>query len=711
MGKIQRIKKMRNLDRQKSRDGMSTQESASLNPSSSAEATGNDDDITLTSVRQIAGSLPPPVTVERNKDSFRSASSPMSQASATKSVPDDETSQHLLARNDSGEDVTRTNAGSQHLQWVQPDTAEEKSDKAQFLQADRHNLQQYQHRYSNPSTRRQLSLQRSSSSELDETDGDRSRGAATPGDDRHRLAHGPSTSASQMTPDVAAFFERRRRHQGAFVRDDDSSSRRDEVDEGEGHRDAYEVHTFESANNDNDNLYDDDDNDSQGSMSYSRRREIEARVEQERARRKAAEAKSSEADANNPFAKLGLNNPFAKNEQVEELRKKYDTPTNRAAAGVAVASTVGFLVMGPVGLLVGAATVGIGAGVMQIPEEQRSNMCVKASEAVHGAHQTAIACTESLSNSCANTYENSVADHVPAEMKTCCTAIDQEVTKVVASSKGVVDGDSFLADPAGKDAANQGEPQGNKSRDGNANNSPSHRLRNKKNNVACLREGKLRDSLIVRSQYSRSLPQTRLPTCDFPISGVIIPVSQIHALDPSAQPRAWLDVLASAETLHDEKMEAMEEILILAKDKQRARIFLEEGILDSIMWTLGRYLEKIEYNKAPTGAWRYPSVSHEEASSAKLAATCCLTLGKSHCAAIHTGGDLLLMSMYERGTVPEERQLAQLLHEVAFHARATKTDDPSVVEPRNEVFVMKQLSLPQAEELAQKIKAVAEGHL
>lgn len=188
-------------------------------------------------------------------------------------------------------------------------------------------------------------------------------------------------------------------------------------------------------------------------------------------------------------------------------------------------------------------------------------------------------------------------------------------------------------------------------------------------------------------------------------------MSQIHALDPSAQPRAWLDVLASAETQHDEKMEAMEEILILAKDKQRARIFLEEGILDSIMWTLERYLEKVEYHKAPTGAWRYPSVSREEAASAKLAATCCLTLGKSHCAAIHTGGDLLLMSMYERGTVPEERQLAQLLHEVAFHTRATKTDDPTVIEPRDEVFVMKQLSLPQAEELSQKIMAVAEGNL
>jgi len=193
-------------------------------------------------------------------------------------------------------------------------------------------------------------------------------------------------------------------------------------------------------------------------------------------------------------------------------------------------------------------------------------------------------------------------------------------------------------------------------------------------------------------------------------------VSQIHALDPAAQPRAWLDVLASADTSHDEKTEAMEEILILAKDKQRARIFLEEGILDSIMWTLGRYFEKVEKRGDGGGAgdkkkWAHPEVSGDEAAAARMAATCCVTLGKSHCAAIHTGGDLLLMSMYERGTVPEERQLAQMLHEVPFHARTTQTDDPTVIDPGSENFALKQMSLPQAVELAQKIKAVADQRM
>jgi hypothetical protein len=73
----------------------------------------------------------------------------------------------------------------------------------------------------------------------------------------------------------------------------------------------------------------------------------------------------------------------------------------------------------------------------------------------------------------------------------------------------------------------------------------------------------------------------------------ILSAGQIHGLDPATQPRAWLDVVASANTTDEEKNEAMEEILILAKDKRRARIFLDEGILDSVIWTLSRYFEKI----------------------------------------------------------------------------------------------------------------------
>jgi hypothetical protein len=190
----------------------------------------------------------------------------------------------------------------------------------------------------------------------------------------------------------------------------------------------------------------------------------------------------------------------------------------------------------------------------------------------------------------------------------------------------------------------------------------------------------------------------------------ILPAGQIHGLDPAAQPRAWLDIVASANTTDEEKNEAMEEILILAKDKRRARILLDEGILDYIIWTLSRYFEKINANEKETD-WANPEITPNEKIATKLAATCCVTLGKSHCAAIHTEGDLQLMSLYERGTVPEERQVAQMLHEIPHHVRMTKTPDPTIIEPTKEVFALRQLNLPQAEELARSIKAVADGKL
>ena len=188
----------------------------------------------------------------------------------------------------------------------------------------------------------------------------------------------------------------------------------------------------------------------------------------------------------------------------------------------------------------------------------------------------------------------------------------------------------------------------------------------------------------------------------------ILPPGRIYGLNPVAQPRAWLDVVASANTSRDEKDEAMEEILILAKDKQRARILLEEGILDYIIWEIGRYMEKVNRT---TEDWKHATLTAEEKHAARQAATCCVTLGKAHCAAIHTEGDLQLMSLYERGIVPEERQVAQMLHEVPHHVRITKTSDPTIVDPSKEVFAYRELELPQAKELAKNIKLVAEGKM
>lgn len=150
--------------------------------------------------------------------------------------------------------------------------------------------------------------------------------------------------------------------------------------------------------------------------------------------------------------------------------------------------------------------------------------------------------------------------------------------------------------------------------------------------------------------------------------------------------------MASAHTSMDEKNEAMEEIRILAKDKTHAAVLLQDGILDSLMWILSRHLEKLS---------RKEKISTIGVTSAKLAASTCVTLGKAHCALVHTGGDLLLMSMYEHGNVPEERQLAQMLYEIPHH-HPVDSGNPSSTDQVQ--FKIKTMSMHDAQELAKSIR-------
>eukprot|EP00540_Astrosyne_radiata_P023592 CAMPEP_0116843776 /NCGR_PEP_ID=MMETSP0418-20121206/12284_1 /TAXON_ID=1158023 /ORGANISM="Astrosyne radiata, Strain 13vi08-1A" /LENGTH=153 /DNA_ID=CAMNT_0004474583 /DNA_START=229 /DNA_END=690 /DNA_ORIENTATION=- len=152
--------------------------------------------------------------------------------------------------------------------------------------------------------------------------------------------------------------------------------------------------------------------------------------------------------------------------------------------------------------------------------------------------------------------------------------------------------------------------------------------------------------------------------------------------------------MASANTTQDEKNEAMEEIAILSKDKRNARFLLDEGILDSLLYVLMWYWAQ-RGDASPS--------NHDHA---KRAAACCITLGKAHCAAVHTDGDLMLMSLYERGTVPEERQLAQMLYEIPYHVCSNLNKDSN---PQQDSFVLQQQSMPHAEELANAIKDLVDN--
>jgi hypothetical protein len=59
------------------------------------------------------------------------------------------------------------------------------------------------------------------------------------------------------------------------------------------------------------------------------------------------------------------------------------------------------VILGPVGLLVGAASVAIGMGVMQIPEEQRNNVRNHAATSLERARDLACDVGDSMSASCA----------------------------------------------------------------------------------------------------------------------------------------------------------------------------------------------------------------------------------------------------------------------------------------------------------------------
>jgi thiamine monophosphate kinase len=67
-----------------------------------------------------------------------------------------------------------------------------------------------------------------------------------------------------------------------------------------------------------------------------------------------------------------------------------------------------------VGLLVGAAAVGIGVGMMQIPEAERNNLQAKAHKTMSNLHDKALDASDSLSSSCTTTYNDSgVAEQLP----------------------------------------------------------------------------------------------------------------------------------------------------------------------------------------------------------------------------------------------------------------------------------------------------------
>jgi hypothetical protein len=271
-------------------------------------------------------------------------------------------------------------------------------------------------------------------------------------------------SASQMTPDVAAFFDQSSRSKSRSMRDDDTYDYGDQDDDDDNEDDDANVHL---------------ETDSQGSLSYEQRR---LKMERESVARAAAVA----------AAQAELDGPFMQPDDVEHYRQVVDTPLGRTVAGAAAAATIGCILLGPVGLSLGLAAVGIGVGYMQIPKEQRQNMTSKVTDAMNSAQESALDASDKLSSSCMASYkESGIAEHVPVEMETCCASL-AGMDGGIPPSKGDDDDDSVVLEGATRDVMDEyGNMVGPKANDKRKGNTPTQNSwhRDKKEKVSCLRKG------------------------------------------------------------------------------------------------------------------------------------------------------------------------------------------------------------------------------
>eukprot|EP00804_Cyclotella_cryptica_P007112 CCRYP_014533-RB/>CCRYP_014533-RB protein AED:0.07 eAED:0.07 QI:14/1/1/1/1/1/5/86/847 len=406
----------------------------------------------------------------------------------------------------------------------------------------------------------------------------------------------------------------------------------------------------------------------------------------------------------------------------EEEEDFLNKPHVKAVIGVGAAATLCAAILGPVGFLVGIASAGIGMGVLQIPEEQRNNVCNHATTSLVKARDVALELSDTVSTSCGKCMGNENGADAAAEVRNafidrCCTGIDEK-------SRNTDDDGSLAWKEDGINGANEIKPISS-SPMAAALNSGVHNVKGLVGEVfgeetpSPSNNNSARDSALLSPEEDGC----RRVACGR--KGRVVPASQIHSLRPSLQPRAWLDVMASAHTTREDKNEAMEEILILAKDKDISRWFLEEGILDSLMFILSSYFRNysaFQRDEPPLSETKEPFESFKPGGNAffhaRLAANCCVALGKAHCAAVHTEGDLLLMSAYSRGSVPVERQLAQMLFEVPHHMKVihpNQSNGSGGVTNDNTYdhaeFTLTELSMQQAEDLASSIKSLDDGNI
>ena len=237
---------------------------------------------------------------------------------------------------------------------------------------------------------------------------------------------------------------------------------------------------------------------------------------------------------------------------MEEVKKFAKEDPTTTAVGVGVCSALcGALAFGTAGFVLAAGAVGACYGIAQLPEEKQEKMKKKASSTVEKFKNQTVIASDYMSSNCVN-----VCGGNQRPLKEINGEIDNRPRGTPMPQGG--DGPSVLKKLS---------PQHESVNGGSVAISPGLKPQSKK------KELKQQDATVLLSQASKRQFNRLAPACCR--MSRITPVNQIHSLDPSLHSRAWLDVMASAWTSRDEKNEAMEEILLLAKDKNRARMLLE----------------------------------------------------------------------------------------------------------------------------------------
>jgi hypothetical protein len=138
-------------------------------------------------------------------------------------------------------------------------------------------------------------------------------------------------------------------------------------------------------------------------------------------------------------------------------------------------------------------------------------------------------------------------------------------------------------------------------------------------------------------------------------------------------------------------------------------MLLDEGILDSLMYILRafffNYIDVQRENGKNSFVETYmsdPNFFHS-----KLAANCCVALGKAHCAMVHTTEEGMTASNVH-GPVPIVQQVAKMLYDVPHHMAMNTEAEEEV----KEVFkITTEMSKDQAEDLASSIVSLSMGKI